>query len=262
MAENETEIQTQKIGFYSKWPQMTVTGFPVSVEQAKEIIRRTDSFITHGYDGNNREFNKMVRKLLGMPPDTLYMSDEERREFANSGKFGSYWEDTRAWRESWGVIETEYVHNNWISCSWIGGAHGWCHPNGQIGSCHNIGKWPSSIEVYEDWKKIAEAFPFLELGVSFIEEEGQEQAGGSLYLRDGKVAIFGPGERDVHRGHPDANSWTRPDAGKDGIERFMASMTGDPFARREIGIPLDWLVEWAKVYNPEGLAELNGKLDL
>jgi hypothetical protein len=29
-----------------KWPQMRVEGVPVTLEQAKEIIRRTDTFFT------------------------------------------------------------------------------------------------------------------------------------------------------------------------------------------------------------------------
>ena len=29
-----------------KWPQMYTTGLPVAIEQAKEIIRRTDSYFT------------------------------------------------------------------------------------------------------------------------------------------------------------------------------------------------------------------------
>ena len=53
--------------YLPKWPLMYTTGKPVTQEQAKEIIRRTDTFFI-GYSGNNRAYNQRVRRLLGMPP--------------------------------------------------------------------------------------------------------------------------------------------------------------------------------------------------
>ena len=44
-----------------KWPQMIVTGKRVTVDQAKEIIFRTDSFLSDASDysgGNARNFNR------------------------------------------------------------------------------------------------------------------------------------------------------------------------------------------------------------
>lgn len=48
----------------TKWRQMIVTGTPVTVDQAKEIIRRTDRFIYRGDGGNNHEYNKIVCEML------------------------------------------------------------------------------------------------------------------------------------------------------------------------------------------------------
>ncbi len=50
-----------------KWPQMIVTGKPVTIHQAKDIILRTDSFLTDSYEhagGNNQEFNDWYRKYI------------------------------------------------------------------------------------------------------------------------------------------------------------------------------------------------------
>jgi hypothetical protein len=53
-------ISVLSSGSLPKWPQMIVTGKPVTVENAKDIIFRTDSFLTSSDEfsgGNNKEFN-------------------------------------------------------------------------------------------------------------------------------------------------------------------------------------------------------------
>jgi len=116
-----------------KWPQHYVTGVPVTVEQAKEIIRRTDTFFEGGgYGGNNHKFNRRIRTLLGMPPD--FMDEPKKQETPE--ETAAYWvrrdQMHQAFRERWRPVSTEYVHNSWVSCAFIGGPHGWCHPDGQI----------------------------------------------------------------------------------------------------------------------------------
>ena len=49
-----------------KWPRHLVTGKPLTVEQAKEVIRRTDTFFG-GWGGNNHDYNRWVRDAVGMP---------------------------------------------------------------------------------------------------------------------------------------------------------------------------------------------------
>lgn len=52
-----------------KWPQMIVTGQSVTVDQAKNIILRTDSFLTDPYKwsgGNNHKFNTKYREMAGL----------------------------------------------------------------------------------------------------------------------------------------------------------------------------------------------------
>ena len=51
-----------------KWPHMVVWGTPVTQEQAKDIIFRTDAFLTHMSSyagGNNHAWNAWANQTLG-----------------------------------------------------------------------------------------------------------------------------------------------------------------------------------------------------
>ena len=115
--------------------------------------------------------------------------------------YQAYWEREEEWREAWGIVPSGYITNAWISCSFIGGPHGWCHPDGTIEYTNNVGKWPSVDEIYNEWYTVAQAFPFLELEVTLMSEE--EGCGGSpvvSYLaRDGRVEVVDPDIRDIYR---------------------------------------------------------------
>jgi hypothetical protein len=77
------------------------------------------------------------------------------------------------------VIETKYkpldlayLENSQILSSWIGGPHGWCNWDGNIGcNNYNIGKWPSVKMVYDEWVKIAKEFPYLTLESQLLSTE-------------------------------------------------------------------------------------------
>ena len=68
-----------------KWPGMKLTGNSVSIEQAKDIISRTDKFIidmSKDAGGNNREWNKWANETLHFTKlielqkfDTWYQSE-------------------------------------------------------------------------------------------------------------------------------------------------------------------------------------------
>jgi hypothetical protein len=173
-----------------KWPQMIVWGTPISEDKALEIIRRTDSFFVWG-GGNSREFNKRLRARLGMPKDYLDMSDDE----LEADNWFERAERTDSWRERWGYIDTEYVHNSWISCAFVGGPHGWCHPDGTIGYCDNVGKWPSCDAVLADWQKLAGEFPFLDMHAVLMSGESCEEDSlpvCGFRIEDGSVSTFDP----------------------------------------------------------------------
>lgn len=136
-----------------KWPQILIRGKDVSVEQALEIIRRTDIFFDFpDYCGNDRLFNKYLMNLLNIPEALEY------RPF---------------WRQKWGCIETEnFICNSWIVSSSLQGPNGWCSPEGKIEYAYNVAsKWPTVEELFLNFEKIAEAFPFLEFGVVVMDQE-------------------------------------------------------------------------------------------
>lgn len=224
-----------------KWPQMYTTGMPVSEEQAKEIIRRTDFFFVSGFGGNDHEYNFAVKMLLGMPLgwSDKYVAERYRVKVDENRS----WEAADEWRKKWGVLATSYVRNDWVSCAFIFGPHGWCHPTGEIGFVDNVGKWPSVGDILEDWQTIATAFTFLDIGVSVMSmEEGEDEnpAEGrireplvSIVVKDGQATLVQP-SAEVHERHPAP----RIDRG-----RWIGDL-GNP-RKREHGIPGPWFREWA-----------------
>src|ERR1700744_2685877 len=128
-----------------KWPRMKVTGRPVTVEQAKEIIRRTDHFFIW-FQGNDREHIAWVCKQLGIPllPEFPFTNDESVLADFRRESFAVH-RQLDAWRERWAYVHTEYVTNEWISTTFVDGPHGWCHPDGSIGFADYVGKWPSVV---------------------------------------------------------------------------------------------------------------------
>lgn len=138
-----------------KWPALIVRGDSVTREQAAEIIIRT-----HGYLGcNDDAWEREAKDILGYPPDF------EARN-APDGDFRDHLNLTEQARKRLGVLELEYLCNDQIMSSWIGGADdGWVKWDGRVQNSRgkNIGKWPSVTEVRDEWRRIAKSFPFLNL---------------------------------------------------------------------------------------------------
>ena len=162
-----------------KWPQMIVTGKTLDEEQALEIIRRTDRFFACPI-GNNHDFVEEAKKIVRYPD-------------------GGY-DDVIKWEKRWGYIPLGYVENDWISSAFIYGANGWCHPDGTIGFALNIGKWPEVWEVLEDWKRLAQAFPFLEVEATLMSNEHHcpSEPVVSFLVRNGTVELVDPKLRNIH----------------------------------------------------------------
>lgn len=166
--------------YLPKWPQCVINGDKISRQQALEIIRRTDKFF-FGYGGNNQQFNKRAEKICKLP-DYHDFGEDWNKYIEAFDNFG----------EKWGLIETNYIENEWISCAWVGGYHGWCHPDGTIAFCNNIGKWPSVREVYEDLCVMGRYFPFLNLTCTLMdgEEDDCDTSLVTMKLSDGKVEFI------------------------------------------------------------------------
>lgn len=249
-----TESDLLNVGL-PKWPQMYVTGTPVTVAQAKDIIRRTDSFFTRGYGGNNHQYNSLVRKLVGMPldyhdrPYEKFPGDDAPQEVKDAffAKRRAENEEDRKVQEAfdrrWRPLRTSYVHNSWLSSSFIGGPYGWCHPDGEIGYVDNVGKWPSVEDVYKDWVVLAEAFPFLDIGITLYDGESCEDGTRplvSMRVKDGKATLVDPAAEDVHASHKKATR--RSDSLGSSVTEFMTNFNNP---RREQGIDDEWIYEWA-----------------
>jgi len=220
----------------NKWPQMVVTGKPVTVEQAKDIIFRTDTSLTrfskYGW-GNNHRWGEWAQKTLGF--DLLREPESDRMD----------WEIIQEIKNKLGMIETEYVSNTWAASCFIGGPHGWCHPDGKIEFTDNIGKWPSLEAVIEDWEKLQDAFPYIDLAVTLMDKEDCEEDKKpvvSFLVKDGKIT-FTTDHDNIHQ------EFDTADKMEDFITRFSSP-------NREQGLPDSWIIELAKKTKPVIEAEL------
>lgn len=171
-----------------KWPALIVHGDPVTKEQAAEIIIRTDYATASGWGPscNDKPWNLALRKAMGLPADPYDKSIEwQERE-----RIG------REFRDSIGALDLEYLHNERIASSYVGGPSGWCSWGGTVGlRDKNIGKWPSVAEVHYEWKRIAAAFPFLRLRAQLWDREHCEVGGGPVvefHVHDGVADVLEP----------------------------------------------------------------------
>ena len=146
------------------------------------------------------------------------------------------WDKQDRVKDALGVVDTEYVCNDWASCCFIGGPHGWCHPDGSIYFDDNVGKWPSIAGIFKDWSDIAQAFPYLDLHVTLMSGECCDDFSRpvvNIRVINGEATLAAPDD-SVH-GH-------QPPGSK--VEQFIESMrtTG---TGRELGLPANWYEEFA-----------------
>ena len=221
-----------------KWPQMKVSGKPVTVEQAKEIIRRTDSLFAHGSGGNNHRFNVWAFNKVGYPHDEDNRIPDGPDRIK---KLQALWDAQDDWRKRWGVVETSYVRNSWASSAFIHGPAGWCHPDGTISYIYNVGKWPIGEEVRQDWEEIARAFPFLELAVVLMSGEECEEGSQPVMafeVRQGEVQVVDPLVADP------LAKYSAPKSAMD-MDTTVRNLLMNP--NREQGLPNAWFEDWAVV---------------
>lgn len=173
-----------------KWHQLLISGDKVTVDQAKDIILRTDQFFAGDAFGNNREWICKTLEKLGIKEiDWGYYNYPDR----TVNRIANMYELSDMYKANLGHIETEYVHNCWASSSYIFGPFGWCHPDGTIYHTKNIGKWPESESVLGDFHKIATAFPYLNMqavlmdGEEFSNEETKPD--NAFIISGGEVTV-------------------------------------------------------------------------
>ncbi len=169
--------------YLPKWPQCIISGKQITEEQALEIIRRTDDFFTGHDGGNNHLFVNKARELCGVPD--IYASTDYADALSKREEFFRRWNSLSA---------LNYLTNSWVSSNYIGGPHGWCHPDGTIQYDYNIGKWPEVKEVFDDLTLIAKEFSFLDMTCTLMDGERDDDASSvvSFIVKDGKVEITDP----------------------------------------------------------------------
>lgn len=176
----QKELETLHIEWpdLPKWPALLVYGKKITKEQAWEIILRTTNY--YYLNGNDPIWNKKVYNILGLVADDIgYPTLESVRKI----------------QEDFNVLNIEYLLNKRITSSYIGGPHGWCDWNGNIFcNSYNIGKWPYSKGIFEEWLEIAKAFPFLDLTSQLYSGEQCEDCEPVIKYRikDGEVFVEEP----------------------------------------------------------------------
>ena len=199
------DIDFRKFGDLIKWPQCVVIGEKVTVEQAKDIIARTDIFF-FGFEGNNHSLNKTLYSILNYRKDFNF-SDYEDKDVGRA-EWQKYLDERDKFEEDNKLISTEYFGNGWISNCYIGGVHGWCWPDGTIFDNQNIGKWPDWCEIYDDLSKIAESFPFLKMKVYLFNQE----CGCSEYYNYPKACVGGFAVENGEVFQLEENEWLPADS--------------------------------------------------
>ena len=170
----ETKNKYKSFGAITeKWPQCVIIGNKITIDQAKEVIARTDSMFVYEYGSNEREYDKCIYNIIGRPQLDYNTTIKEYSKIIN---------DINDFIKRNNLLELRYLTNAQIASCYIGGTHGWCHPNGTIFSNDNIGKWPSWDEIHDDCKDIAHAFPFLDMKVYiFNQEASSDEDSGEYY---------------------------------------------------------------------------------
>jgi len=238
-----------------KWAPFFITGADVTVEQAKDIIFRTDTSLRSiselTFGGNDDKFTKQRIDLFGWTPFLAaedaawdcYGSSEERIRALNeiiapNVDFINVWELKTALQKELGMVETEYVRNNWCATSHINGPNGWCSPSGKIYSNgHNFGKWPEVSEVITDWKKLVKAFPYIDVVCTMFNDVTDfEIPLCTIVVKDGVVTAYEP-DLSLH-------SDVRKPLGHNDILHIQSICNGNYHVER--GLSNDMLNEFAE----------------
>lgn len=219
----------------TKWPRLLVVGNRVTREQANEILIRT--CVPEYLSGNDRAWDELVGRIMGMDLRDDWHDIPELRD--NAPKRLAWLKERWAARDAreteLGIFGSEYLHTSRIASSFIGGPHGWCDWDGVIFTdSYNVGKWPSTEEITEQWKDIAEAFPFLTLRSQLLTDEGAGELAGEWRVENGTVSY-----------DPDPVEMLVKDPTADDERRIEAAVEGLVYGRldRERGVSAERLSE-------------------
>lgn len=221
--------QTHTVGL-PKWPAMIVKGDSVTPEQATEIILLTDlGFPDYTWLGNDAEYRQQVRNVVGG-----VVGDFDHKTFSRlREEYGALYPTLKS-------LDVEYVHNQRVISSCVSGPHGWCDWDGTVfANTHNIGKWPDVDNVAQEWERISQRFPFLNLTCQLFAEEAGENADnppvvefivhdGDVLVREPQVDLGQPQEYELSMmvGIASNNHWERGISLEELNERVKVMFSG------------------------------------
>lgn len=186
--ESEFDINQIKL---PKWPALVVKGKKISREQAAEVIIRTDGL---DITTNDREYELFLSELIygtkSIDIISFYMKNY------NLDFHGACVETSKHKKTNFGILDIYYLKNQRIVSTLFTGPHGWCDWAGQIQTnTYNIGKYPEPQGILDEWKTIAETFPFLDLKCQLMSGEVSENLVYPVIeyrVKNGGVKAFKP----------------------------------------------------------------------
>jgi len=140
-----------------KWPVLLVTGQPVGPELGREICVRTAEI--GPFDTlDDRLWREEVCEIFGI-----------ERPLRNGSRWATA-ESLDQARSELRILDLQYLTNDRINASRTYRPSGWCDWNGVIGTAGMDlgGKWPGLADLNEEWRRIAAAFPALELRAQIL----------------------------------------------------------------------------------------------
>lgn len=212
-----------------KWPQFLITGNSVTIEQAKDIIFKTETFFTNVGEysgGNNHEFN------------AKYRNDSNLIAIQND------WSKESILRDSLGTLchKITYIDNDFAVSMHINGPNGWCHPDGKIWNNQNSGdKYPSADELLSECELIAQAFPYLDFTLTVMSMPADNEKSIPLFNIEVKEGAANFAEPDLSR-HQTAGT---PNAA--GYAKGFVKQITEFLDRPGEGLPPEWIDEFALI---------------
>lgn len=215
-----------------KWPKMKLTGIPVPIVQAKDIISKTDEFIidmSKTAGGNNRDWNKWAN-------ETLHFS--KLIELQNIDTWDQYDLSKVHLQDKFNLVKTWFVKNDWMSSNYIFGPNGWCSPIGKIAFNDSIGPNPKVKDIYIDFVLIAKAFPYLQMTATVYEEYDDDSIENvvTFVVKNGNVEMTD--EHDAHHYDVDLESNVNM------LEEILSNPSS------EQGIPNEWVIDFGNKFKP------------
>jgi len=170
-----------------KWPQLVVSGLPLTASQTCEVMIRTTDFYL---SSNDRDFEDKIYATIDRVLSYSFNSGDRHTDRGSRIK---------AMDKDLSVLTLDYLTNSRLVSCWVGGPKGWLNWDGRVGCCnYNIGKWPDAERVLEEWEAIARAFPYIELSCQLMSGESCEPDAAPLInyqVKEGLVTTTIPKER-------------------------------------------------------------------